>query len=792
MKLKGFLIALLLILVSSATSLAYQGEPAAVPDDSYTIQLQNRQFVPDPTESIALTEKVGGERQHVILQFNTLPEVEELAKWDIIPLNYVPDNAILASVPNGFEWQSVPEARWLGQLTAADKLSTAVQEQLISADQVTVVVEAFSDVSGETVAALIRAAEGTVDTHPDLPEYIQLATLSAAGLAQLTEAEEIAWLMPANERLLNKEPVYYCAGAETPYGPIPNYVIARQGWDGTGLGSAHLTYHFVNGTPDIAGTAEEIAVEQALAEWAHHADLTFTETDTAGLNRSLDISWAAGDHGDGNPFDGPGNVLAHAFFPPWPPSDPLAGDMHFDEAENWSLTNDFHMYTVALHEAGHALGLGHSNVAGAVMEAFYGGPVNGLHADDIAGIQSIYGAVDDTICTGQTTPGSTSWVDYYSTGIYVYVDTSACGFTSTPLYHTTIGGDGYHWEVRGASSIYNPTPTGFRVFIEYGPGINPTKANGTNFKWHINWSATPKNINNSRLCTGQTTPGSTNWVVYSPNDIYVDVNTTACAATSTPYTPQYITSIGGSSSHWLTKGASSIYPTATGFRIYINYDKSGGITPAQANTWNWHINWTAVPTNTITDDYCSGRTTPGSTNWIDYVNNGIYTDLDISPCGFEHQSLNMTSLGGSSHHWITKGATSIYNPTATGFRTYIHNPSTITAAQANTRNWHMNWIAYETAAMPPLVVDDLQCTGGAGVLLCSATASGGNGNGTYSFTWQVLSNGSLPSNGGTGTSSGVIGTCANNQNGSVRVTVTDSTGATANRQTSFQCPMLIP
>ena len=95
-----------------------------------------------------------------------------------------------------------------------------------------------------------------------------------------------------------------------------------------------------------------------------------------------------GDHGDGDPFDGPGGTLAHAFFPRF------GGDAHFDKSENFLLElggrRGVDLLQVAAHEFGHSLGLGHSRDTSALMAPFYRRPTshsNILKTDDIAGIQ---------------------------------------------------------------------------------------------------------------------------------------------------------------------------------------------------------------------------------------------------------------------------------------------------------------------------------------------------------------------------------------------------------------------
>lgn len=143
---------------------------------------------------------------------------------------------------------------------------------------------------------------------------------------------------------------------------------------------ANLRWFLSGGTPDLTGEAGQL--QSAFDTWAGVVPLSFTQqAGTSGAD--LDVSWQVGDHGDGDPFDGPGTVLAHAFYP-------TDGRIHFDDAESWATSGSRDIWTVALHEFGHTLGLRHSGVKDAVMYAFISGQRRSLHEVDIKGMRSRY------------------------------------------------------------------------------------------------------------------------------------------------------------------------------------------------------------------------------------------------------------------------------------------------------------------------------------------------------------------------------------------------------------------
>ena len=93
--------------------------------------------------------------------------------------------------------------------------------------------------------------------------------------------------------------------------------------------------------------------------------------------------------------------------------------MFLNSTASWQINTDYDLETVAIHEFGHALGLGESQITTACMYAYYNGMKQSLTTDDIAGIQSVWGAPqpDQFNSNGQnngsyTTPANiTSYID---------------------------------------------------------------------------------------------------------------------------------------------------------------------------------------------------------------------------------------------------------------------------------------------------------------------------------------------------------------------------------------------
>jgi len=128
---------------------------------------------------------------------------------------------------------------------------------------------------------------------------------------------------------------------------------------------------------------------RAFQLWAQASGLEFINAGDNSVSVDIEIRFESYEHGDGEPLDGPGGTLAHAFFPLF------GGDVHLDDSEVWTINTarGTNMLQTLTHEIGHSLGLSHSDQRNSLMAPFYRGyePNLSLKEDDILAIQSLYG-----------------------------------------------------------------------------------------------------------------------------------------------------------------------------------------------------------------------------------------------------------------------------------------------------------------------------------------------------------------------------------------------------------------
>ena len=149
----------------------------------------------------------------------------------------------------------------------------------------------------------------------------------------------------------------------------------------------------------IAATDVRLVHSAVLAakQWDENSGLTLTVRNSSDVHGDADmnLSFESGDHGDGQPLDGPGGVLAHAWYPMQDRDYEWEGQAHFDSTEPWAYRPGepgLMLDHVVRHEMGHLLGLGHNpSDAESVMYPYYQRAIGKLSRDDIAGIQYLYG-----------------------------------------------------------------------------------------------------------------------------------------------------------------------------------------------------------------------------------------------------------------------------------------------------------------------------------------------------------------------------------------------------------------
>src|SRR5262245_17906433 len=163
--------------------------------------------------------------------------------------------------------------------------------------------------------------------------------------------------------------------------------------DGTSMPFAYQSSLFSNlnavaPTPDWR---REFA--RALGTWAESANINFHfVSDDGSASGIYGLSQGDTRFGDIRLGAYPTAGLASSSFPSTNTNDSTGkGDISLNSIYTVRVGSDPDLYSVLLHESGHSLGLDHST-SGSVMYGGYSGVRTGLTADDIAGIQALYGA----------------------------------------------------------------------------------------------------------------------------------------------------------------------------------------------------------------------------------------------------------------------------------------------------------------------------------------------------------------------------------------------------------------
>ncbi|ELW64943.1 Matrilysin [Tupaia chinensis] len=156
--------------------------------------------------------------------------------------------------------------------------------------------------------------------------------------------------------------------------------------------SSVVTYRIASYTRDLPRFQVDQIVAKAFQMWGKVIPLNFRKVERGIAD--IILRFAVGVHGDPYPFDGPGNTLAHAFFP----GPGLGGDAHFDDDETWTdgRGRGINFLYTATHELGHSLGLPHSSNPKSVMYPTYMNENSEdfqLSWDDIRSIQKLYGNI---------------------------------------------------------------------------------------------------------------------------------------------------------------------------------------------------------------------------------------------------------------------------------------------------------------------------------------------------------------------------------------------------------------
>ncbi len=191
----------------------------------------------------------------------------------------------------------------------------------------------------------------------------------------------------------------------------------------------HLTLSFAPDDTTIAGASSnlqqllsqlgpqsEYDILEAFQTWAVNANINIglvSDDGTAfGLGKAVQGNSGFGDIRIGG-ISLPSDVIA--ITTPYTMFDNTSGDVVVNTSQQFG-SSGYDLSTVLMHEAGHALGLPDNDDPNSVMYTYYQGTETGLAPEDIAAIQSLYGARQPDQYQGTTGNGTLATATPYGNG----------------------------------------------------------------------------------------------------------------------------------------------------------------------------------------------------------------------------------------------------------------------------------------------------------------------------------------------------------------------------------------
>ncbi|CAK1548587.1 unnamed protein product [Leptosia nina] len=177
-----------------------------------------------------------------------------------------------------------------------------------------------------------------------------------------------------------------CQTKDTAMGRRRRRYVVNGNWS-----KKHLTYKIVKYSSSVSQSEVDSIIFLAFSVWSDSAGVTFTKKDKGRTDIEIrfdEIAPRLDSHIFGNTLNAKTTIIT------------------LNDAIPWS--QDFtsgvpNLFQTAAHEIGHVLGLGHTDVVGAMMFPVYDLSVKifSLHEDDMRGVQDIYSKVDTVSYPGR-------------------------------------------------------------------------------------------------------------------------------------------------------------------------------------------------------------------------------------------------------------------------------------------------------------------------------------------------------------------------------------------------------